>query len=102
MRSKPLKPYVDVELVGILQKAAGTRKVRLDIRKDLEVIDLVKKLIKLYGESLATALFNPVSTDPRTNSLILINGREITTLRGLKTLVTAGDHVVLLPISHGG
>jgi len=38
----------------------------------------------------------------RANTLILINGVEVSALKGDKTEVKSGDHVTLVPISHGG
>ena len=36
------------------------------------------------------------------NALVLVNGKEISVLNGLKTMVSDGDEIVLLPVSHGG
>jgi molybdopterin converting factor small subunit len=34
--------------------------------------------------------------------LILINGREISALNGLDTILQEGDEVVFVPVVHGG
>jgi len=31
-----------------------------------------------------------------------VNGKEISVLKGLETLVSDGDEVVLVPVTHGG
>jgi molybdopterin converting factor small subunit len=40
--------------------------------------------------------------DSRSNSLVLINGREISVLSGLETKLSDGDEVVFIPVVHGG
>jgi molybdopterin converting factor small subunit len=40
--------------------------------------------------------------DPRPNALIMVSGREISTLDGLDTLLNEGDELSFLPIAHGG
>ena len=40
--------------------------------------------------------------DSRSNSLILVNGREISVLNGYETKLNDGDEVVFVPVVHGG
>ena len=40
--------------------------------------------------------------DSRSNSLILVNGREISVLNGLETKLNEGDEIVFVPVVHGG
>ncbi len=40
--------------------------------------------------------------DSRSNSLILVNGREISVLEGYETKLCAGDEIVFVPVVHGG
>ncbi len=35
-------------------------------------------------------------------TLIIINGREVNTLKGLETKVKDGDLVAFIPVTHGG
>jgi molybdopterin converting factor small subunit len=38
----------------------------------------------------------------RANTLILLNGVEVSALKGEETEVNDGDSIILIPISHGG
>ncbi len=38
----------------------------------------------------------------KSNSLILVNGREISILEGYETKLSDGDEVVFVPVVHGG
>lgn len=52
------------------------------------------QLTKIFGDQ-------PLS-DSRSNTLILVNGREISVLNGLETTLNDGDEVVFIPVVHGG
>jgi molybdopterin synthase sulfur carrier subunit len=58
---------------------------------------IIKELPKLKR-----SLIDQQLEDPRPNTLILVNGREISVLDGLETQVKDGDEVVLIPFVHGG
>ena len=51
---------------------------------------------------LKRSLIDRQLEDPRTNALILVNGREISVLNGLETKLNDGDDVVFVPVVHGG
>lgn len=40
--------------------------------------------------------------DPRPNTLILVNGKEISVLNGLETMLKDGDEIVFIPVLHAG
>ena len=40
--------------------------------------------------------------DPRPNTLILVNGKEISVLNGLETILKDGDEIVFIPVLHAG
>jgi molybdopterin converting factor small subunit len=47
-------------------------------------------------------LIDPELENPRPNTLILVNGKEISVLNGLDTMLEDGDEVVFVPVVHGG
>ena len=51
---------------------------------------------------LKRALVDPEMEDPRPNTLIIVNGKEISVLNGLETMLKDGDEVVFVPVLHGG
>ena len=54
-----------------------------------------------YPELKRTFTDQPLN-DAKSNSLILVNGREISVLNGYETKLNDGDEVVLVPVVHGG
>ena len=63
--------------------------------------EAVDEIIKRMPD-LERVLIDPDLKDPRPNTLILINGKEISILKGLETMLKEGDEVVLLPLLHAG
>jgi len=51
---------------------------------------------------LKRTLVDPDLKDPRPNTLILVNGKEISVLNGLETILRDGDEVVFIPVLHAG
>ena len=65
----------------------------------------LKKAIKEIVEKmprLKRTLVDPDLEDPRPNTLILVNGKEISVLKGLETMLKDGDEVVFIPVLHAG
>lgn len=92
---------VKVRLIGVFRGISGKGRVQLRLEKPT-----VREVIKKLAESLSTEskrlLIDPELNDPRPNALILVNGKEISALKGLETEVEEGYEITLIPVSHGG
>jgi molybdopterin converting factor small subunit len=51
---------------------------------------------------LKRTLIDPELEDPRPNTLIFVNGKEISVLNVLETMLRDGDEVVFIPVLHTG
>lgn len=85
--------FMKVVFVGHLKMLFGKEYLLLeerveDIRSLLEYLNRIK-------------LDKSVSVDRR-NTLILVNGVEVSALNGLDTKVNEGDIITLVPVTHGG
>ena len=58
--------------------------------------------IKKEVPELKRSLIDQQLDDPRSNTLVLVNGIEISVLEGLETRLKDGDEIVLVPVVHGG
>jgi len=47
-------------------------------------------------------LIDPDLENPRPNTLILVNEKEVSVLNGLETMLKDGDEVVFIPVLHAG
>ena len=90
-----------VRLLGIFRKACGQEYISVRMNGPASVIQIIHKIAESSPE-LRRVLIDPELRDPRPNALILVNGREISALEGLETLIRDRDEVVLIPVTHGG
>ncbi len=94
---------VRVKLVGSFVSYAQTDEIELDIPEQITIRGLIERISNSKtGEKLVKMMLDPELNDPRPNTIIIINGREIGTLNGLDTRVSKNDVVTMLPVSHGG
>lgn len=92
---------VKVEFVGTLRGTVGRKRHEIMLDDPATVGMLLKKLndsLKLKSGSL----MDGESTNPRSDILILVNGKEVSVLDGLTTKLEERASVALIPVSHGG
>jgi MoaD family protein len=90
-----------VKFVGALRHISGRTQLALDYQEGFCVRDLVESISKQIPQ-LKHTFCDQELNDARSNSLILINGREISVLDGYNTIVVDGDEIVFVPVVHGG
>jgi molybdopterin synthase sulfur carrier subunit len=95
------KVPVTVRFIGSLRASAEKSKFRLELKKTISLREVITKIVDEQPK-LKRALIDPELDDPRTNALILVNGKEISVLQGLNTKIKDGDELVLIPVVHGG
>ncbi len=82
-----------VVLVGHLKRLFGKESIVLEVK-----VDDIRALLKYLNH---LKLDENVVID-RGNTLILVNGVEVSALNGLDTKVNEGDVITLIPVTHGG
>jgi molybdopterin synthase sulfur carrier subunit len=92
---------ITVRFVGSLRASAGKNKLALQFDKRSSLREVIARIVDDRPE-LKRALIDPDLNDLRTNSLILVNGKEIGVLEGLDTKLEDGDELTLIPVVHGG
>jgi molybdopterin converting factor small subunit len=93
---------VSVRMMGPLREASGRSKEELNLTGDVDVSSAIRELVEEHGEAFKDALLDPLSQSPTTKTLILLNGVEINNIKGIDTPLDDGDHIVLIPVTHGG
>ncbi len=96
-----MKPTVKVKLLGVFRGLVGKDQLLLRL-KHPTIRGVVLALAESSPAEARSTLIDPELGDPRPNALILVNGREISVLNGLETVINNGDEVVLVPVAHGG
>lgn len=90
-----------VRFIGSLRASADKSKLTLELGTTVSLREVIKKIVEEQPK-LKRALIDPELDDPRTNSIILVNGKEINVLDGLDTKLKDGDELILIPVVHGG
>ncbi|MEM1539017.1 MAG: MoaD/ThiS family protein [Candidatus Bathyarchaeia archaeon] len=92
---------VTFKFLGNLRNISGKSKISIDFGGPVTLREALKKIIEKLP-AFQKVLVDQELGDPRPNSLILVNGKEISVLKGLETVLKDGDEVVFIPILHGG
>lgn len=92
---------VEVELIGSLQRVVGAKQVTLPLTSGTTVLHVLEDLEREHGVRLPAGP-SPSMKGGLYSLLVLVNGREISVLDGVQTLVDPGAKIVLIPVTHGG
>lgn len=92
---------ITVRFVGAFRGVSGRSKITIEFEEEASLREIIKEIVK-KTPNLEKVLIDPELEDPRPNTLILVNGKEISVLNGLQTPLKDGDEVVFIPVIHGG
>ncbi len=90
-----------IKFVGALRNLSGKTSLTLNIQEGASVKSVVEVLSEQFP-ALKHTFSDSDLNDSRSNSLVLVNGVEISVLAGYETKVSDGDEVVFVPVVHGG
>ena len=90
-----------LKFIGALRHASGTQQTSIHLESKSSLLDIIN-IITLELPTLRANIIDENLKDPKPNSLILINGKEISVLDGLNSLVDENDEIVFVPVVHGG
>jgi len=94
-------PTVTVRVFATLREFLGRKTLDVDAPVE-DVEGLVKFISERFQSGFKDALIDPKSGNIRKGFSILVNGREIEFLEGLRTKLKDGDTVALFPPVAGG
>ena len=92
---------VAVRFFTTLREITGKKEELLEFSKPTNVDVVLKQLSKKYGKDFDDYMFDELG-DVRGHLQVLINGRSVSTMRGLKTQLKDADQVAILPPVGGG
>ena len=92
---------VVVKFFTSLREITGKKEELLELPKPMRVDALLRHLSKKYGKEFDDYMFDEIG-DVRGHLQVLINGRSVSTMQGLKTQLKDSDQVAILPPVGGG
>lgn len=90
-----------IRFVGSLRASSKKTEFKLKLEKTIPLKKVIEKIVEEQPK-LRRALIDPELGDQRTNTITLVNGKDISVLKGMETMLKDGDEVVFVPIVHGG
>jgi molybdopterin synthase sulfur carrier subunit len=92
---------VAVRFFTTLREITGKKEEFLEFSKPISVDIVLKQLSKKYGKDFDDYMFDELD-DVRGHLQVLINGKSVSTMHGLKTQLKDADQVAILPPVGGG
>jgi MoaD family protein len=90
-----------LKFIGAMRQISGKNQLIVNIQDGNTLRELIENLGTNMPE-LPKVFGGQKFGSSNSNSLILVNGREISVLNGLDTKLMSGDEVVFIPVVHGG
>jgi sulfur-carrier protein len=90
-----------VRFIGSLRASSKKTELKLKVEKTISLKKVIAQIVEEQPK-LKRALIDPELGDPRTNTIMLVNGKDISVLKGMETMLKDGDELVFVPVVHGG
>ena len=90
-----------VKFIGALRHLSGKTQFTVNFQDRISIKQLIETITQQLP-GLKHTFSDQELNDSRSNSLILVNGKEISILKGLETKLCDGDEIVFVPVVHGG
>jgi len=90
-----------IKFIGAFRHLSGKKQLTLTFQDGVSVKSLID-IISQELPQLKRTFCDQELNDAKSNSLILVNGREISVLEGYETKLSDGDEIVFVPVVHGG
>jgi sulfur-carrier protein len=90
-----------IKFIGALRHLSGKTEFTVSFQEVISIKELVSKITQEFPD-LTHTFSDQELNDSRSNSLVLVNGREISVLSGYETKLKDGDEIVFVPVVHGG
>lgn len=80
----------------------GKREIEVELEKGSTVYDLFQALFRKFGARMEKEIWDPERDAPQAYIKVMLNGRDIDFIRGIKTELRDGDTVAIFPPVAGG
>ena len=92
---------VTIKFIGALRHVSGKTELIISVKDEVALKELLSRMSQEMPQ-LEKTFSDQQPNDSTSNALILVNGREISVLKGLETKINDGDEIVFVPVVHGG
>lgn len=93
---------VNVRFFASIRELAGAREETLELDEGLDVHRLLQILCKRHGQEFTQYVMDQKTGLPHSHLQILVNGKSLSSLDGVKTKLMDGAEIALMPPVGGG
>ena len=94
---------IKIEYLGHVRNLLNKqRQEEIELNENSTIQDLLTILANKYGEPFKKAIYEPGTTDLKTNFMATVNGHLLNQLKGVNTKLKNGDNVTIMPVVSGG
>ena len=90
-----------VNFIGSLRNFFEKGNITFNYENETSIKDLINLIINI-NPRIKDIIISSQNNEFHLNSLILINGVEISVLNGLETKLSDKDEITFIPVIHGG
>jgi molybdopterin converting factor small subunit len=92
---------VCAKFIGSFRCLSGKDILEVKLEEPSPIREIIKTIVEKIPR-LAQALIDAGCESPKTNMLVLMNGKEISVLDRFETMIEDGDEIIFVPVVHGG
>ena len=93
---------VNIRTILEFTQIFGQARFEVSLPEGSTVGNLLEELSNTWGDELATRLFEPDRSKLLPHIGLMVNGRSISLLQNMETVLQDGDQVLILPPVGGG
>ncbi len=93
---------VKFRFFGPFREISKEKEIEMTTVEESNVMDALSLLVEKYGAEMRKILFHPQTNSLRNDFQILVNGHNIYSRKGAKTLLKNGDLITIYPPVAGG
>ena len=95
------KIRLKIRIIGLIERIIG-EKIEIEVPEGINVSDLARILFETFREKIEREKVEIAFKDFHAQNLILVNGKEISALEGLGTILKDNDEILIVNLTRGG
>ena len=93
---------ITIKFFAVIREIVGKKEETLELKDAPTILSVLQVLSEKYGEQFRSYVFDAKTDAPRTNLQFMIDGKNSTTMDGLKTRLGDGSVLAIIPPVGGG
>jgi MoaD family protein len=92
---------ISIKFMGAFRHLSGKKDLTINFQEGCSIKSIVDSITQEVPQ-LKRTFCDQELNNAKSNSLILVNGKEISVLEGYETKLNDRDEIIFVPVVHGG